>query len=136
MASIAEIQDAVKQENEVVDVPIYQRNGEPYVGLDGEPSTIGVVGAESDKYRQAQQKHLRKLTKGRRRNRTVEEALAARVDLAAQAVVRWSGWDDGKKDMDCTPENVRTVLGVDHILIQVEEGIEEHQRFFSSASTS
>ena len=134
MANIKDIEAARKQEDEVVEVPIYDRAGEPYTAKGGEQATIGVVGKESTEYRKAEARRTRALLKARRAQRTEQDVLNGRIDLAGACVKRWSGWEDGGKEWPCTPENVAELLTVPHILEQIEDAIEGHQRFFRSAS--
>lgn len=137
VADLSAIQEAVKQEDEAVDVVIYDRAEQPYTStVDGSESTIGVVGTESARYQKALAKRLRASVRAGKRNRSDREIMEARVELAASAVVRWSGWEMHGTPWPCTPENVRELLGTPHILAQVEEAIEGHQRFFRSASTN
>jgi len=110
---------------------IYQRNGDPYTALDGTDSTMTVLGSESKAYRKAKRAALRRLlNRSSGRNRIeVEEVEANRIAQAAAAVPEWHGWDDGKTDLPCTPENVSDVLQWEHILEQVEAAIKGHSDF-------
>lgn len=125
----------VEQDEQVADIPIYQKNGEPYTALDGKTqSTVGVLGTESREYRKAKDAISREHLRTRRATLTPEDIRANRVRLAAAVVKRWNGWDDGKTELPLTPENLNQLLAVDHILEQVEEGRESHARFFTNAS--
>lgn len=135
---IQAIHAAVAQEDEGVAVPIYQRNGDPYLAADGTQATITVVGSESKRYRAARHQQYRRISKRVRSGRadaTPEEMERDALDLAAAAVVGWHGWEDGKKPLDLTPENVRRLLAYDHILDQVQAGIQRHAGFFAAASS-
>jgi hypothetical protein len=134
MADIGEVAAAVEQDEEVADIPIYQKNGDPYLGADGSPSTVGVIGSESKEYNRALDKIARK---GMRRGvPSAEETRDRRIDLAAAAVKRWSGWESGGKPFDFSPKNVKHLLGAQHILEQVEAGISRHADFFERGSPS
>ena len=139
MASLKEITRVVAQDEEGAEVPIFQKSGEPYLGMDGEPSTFTVVGSESKRYRQAKHAHLRKMGKRARRSGTnVEPEQMERdsKDLVAAAVIDFRGWDDGKTDLPFTPENVKALLEFDHIFEQVNVGVQSHADFFAGTSGS
>lgn len=128
--------EVAKDENGVV-VPINQKNGEPYVGADGKPATVTVVGSESKRYRAARDAISRKMLRGRRSRLEPEDLMRNRVDMAAAGVIDWSGWESNGKPAPCTPENVKALLlAADHILEQVESGISEHADFFANSSKS
>jgi len=136
---IQEIAAIVENDNEGVEVQIYQRDEAPYLAADGSPCTITVVGAESDRYKAAKRAQSRRLMKRARSGGriTPEESEAEAVTLCAAAVVAWHGWEDAAgKDLPCTPENVRLVLAYDHIFEQVQAGIMGHAAFFASKSDS
>jgi hypothetical protein len=48
--------------------------------------------------------------------------------------IDWHGWESGTKPLDCTPENVRLVLAIEHIRDQVDEAIRGHADFFTGSS--
>lgn len=137
MANFNDIQTEIAQDEEIVDVPIFKKDGSPYLAPDGETQcTIGVRGSDSKKVKTARDANQRKLLRDRRTKMTPEELRANRTTVAAAAIARWQGWtsgDDGA--FDCSPENVRAMLSVDHILEQVEEGITGHADFFAKSST-
>lgn len=136
MASINDVEQAVKRDEEVVDLTIYDKQGDPYLAADGSEATIGVLGSESAAYRKAEARASRRIVKARRTRLKDEDIRVHRIDRATAAVVRWHGWEDGKKALDCTPENVKRLLAFDHILEQVETGIQEHASFFAASSGS
>jgi hypothetical protein len=136
MANLASIKAAVAQEDEGVTVTIYQKDGDPYLGADGEPSTITVVGSESARYKRAKHAQYRRMTKRVRSGRgeaTPEELEQDAVDLVAAAVIGFSGWEDGTTPLPFTPENVKMLLGFDHIMEQVQAGIHRHASFFEGS---
>lgn len=134
MASIQDIEKQVAQDEEVVDLAILQKNGDPYMGDDGSPSTIGVLGSEAKKYRLARDEQTRKLIRGGKGKLTIEENYKARIDTAAAAVVRWHGWEEDGKTLPCSPEHIVKVLKHEHILVQVEMAIRDHTDFFLKSS--
>ena len=140
MASIGDIKQVVAQDEEGAEIPIYQKSGEPYMGLDGEPSVFIVVGTESKQYRAAKRAHLARLHKrARRRSGTTappEEMERDALELVAASVIGFRGWDDGKAELAFTPDNVRALLAFDHIFDQVNVGIQAHADFFSASSRS
>lgn len=117
------------------EVTIYAKGGDPYLGANGEPSTITVVGSESKRVRDAQRASTKRLIRGRRSKLTPEDMEQNRIAVAAAAVVDWSGWEDGDSPLPCTPDNVRRLLQVPHILEQVESAVNGHADFFANAST-
>lgn len=130
------IKEIVASDEVVKDVTIYQKSGEPYLGLDGKPSTMGIVGSESQSYRDEKAALTRDaLQAGRRSRMNDKDVTTNRIRLAACCVKRWSGWDDGTNDLPCTRDNVMALVGAaDHILEQVEEAREGHARLFTNSS--
>jgi len=131
------IKDIVATADEPVTITIYQPNGDPYLGADGEESTIDVLGSESKKYRAASRQVQDRMLNRRRGKLTADDVEKNAIFLAASAVTGWSGWEgeDGKP-MDCTPENVRLLLEIPHIRTQVDEAIRDHADFSSASSRS
>ena len=132
------VKELVEQDNEGVAVPIYQPNGDPYLGADGKPSTITVLGSESKAYKAARRVQQARLfhaaRSGRAGHKTPEESERDAEELAASAVVSWSGWEANGEPLPCTPENVKALLAIDHIFDQVNRGIQQHASFFERAS--
>ncbi len=123
------------EEREAV-VIIYQRDGDPYVALDGSDATMTVVGSESKRVREAKAKLQKKLLNSRRSKMTPDDIRRSRINTAAAGVVGWRGWDKDGKEADCSPGNVRDVLALEHILEQVESAISEHADFFAKPSAT
>lgn len=143
MADITQVREQVAQDEEVIDIPIVQKNGEPFLAKDGTtPATIGVVGSESKRYIAERDRQTKQLIRQNRRRggnteTTPDELRANRVAMAAAAVVRWNGWESNGEPWPCEPENVKALLGSSaDILEQVEDGIERHARFFALRSAS
>lgn len=135
---ITKIAEVAAQAEKGAVVQILQADGEtPYRDeVTGNPSTMTIVGAESPRYKAAHNAILRKLMRLKKSENTPELIGDNRIDQAAAAVVDWSGWTSGNVAAPCTPENVKAVLKLDHILEQVEEAIRGHARFFTSSSRS
>ena len=135
MKQLAEI---VAQDEEPVVVPVHQKNGEPYLALDGTPSTITVVGTESKRYMAAEDAHRKRLFGMMRKSggQTLDPKVSRWEDvrLLSAAVIDWHGWDDGKKELPCTPEAVQELLRFRHIFDQVKAGVEGHADFFMANS--
>lgn len=136
MADFNEIQSEIANDEEIVDLPISKKDGSLYLAADGSPATIGVLGSDAKKVKAARDANQRKLLRSRQQKTTPEDLRASRLAYACAAVVRWHGWMAGDQPFECTPENVRKMLGVDHILEQVEEGIAGHASFFAKSSTT
>jgi hypothetical protein len=132
MASIKQVQASVAKHDTPVAIEILDAQGEKYLALDGTPATISVVGSQSERARRWEDAERERLWKG-----AVRDHDARNLDSVCTAVVDWHGWDDGKKDLPCTPENVRALLGAPearHILRQVENGINNHALFSAASS--
>ena len=130
------LDEAIAQDETPAEQVIYQKNGEPYTGLDGNPSTITFVGTESKRVRAALEANDRRGLRQRRQQITPEDLRENRVNVAIAGCVAWRGWDDGKQDIPCTPDNLRTVFRAEHILQQVEQHISRHADFFANSSKS
>jgi len=136
MANLNEIKQMVAREDEGVAIPIYQKDGDPYLGADGEQATITVVGSESKRYRDAKHAQYRRMSKRVRSGRSdinPEDIERDAIELAAAAVTGFSGWEDGTKPLPYTPENVRLLLSFDHIFEQVQAGVQRHASFFGKS---
>lgn len=132
--NIGDIKALVAKDDEGAVIPIYQKDGEPYMAADGKtPATITVVGSESKKYKAAKHAQYRRMQKRVKRgsgDATPEEIERDAIELVAAAVVGFDGWEDDGKPLVFTPENVKLLLGFDHILDQVQAGIHRHASFF------
>ena len=140
---IRELHAAVAQDDEVIDVPITKRDGTPYLAADGSPSTIGVVGIEAVRYREARHQYSKELIaaaqerpEGEKPDESFHAVTERRIRFAAGAVMRWHGWESEGEDWPCTPENIQALLQVEHILLQVESAVAKRARFFGPASKS
>lgn len=136
MASLEQVESAIAQDEEIVDVVIVQKNGDPYLGPDGKPCTWGVVGRESRSYQQAADAIARRASRPGYKI-TPETTREARLALALGASRRWSGWTDkAGKELPFSPEDARKFLKSSDILEQVEAGISAHAAFFAKLSAS
>lgn len=133
MADITAMQDEIAQDEVGSPVPIYKKNGEPYLAADGTTqSTITVLGSDAKQVRLAKETIQRKLLRQRRTKLEPSDILENRISVAAAAVTAWDGWESEGKPFACTPEHVKLVLKAEHILEQVEAGIAGHADFFTS----
>lgn len=128
--------DAVMALDEVeVEITIYQKDGSPYTGPDGEtPCTITVVGEESKRVMDADQATQRRMLHQRKTRLEPKDILFNRIFRASAAVTKWSQWTDGDDFAEPTRENVRMLLKAPHILTQVEGGITGHSDFSAPQS--
>jgi hypothetical protein len=130
----------VEQDNEGVEVKIEMPNGDFYLGADGNPSTFTVLGSESVKYKEARRAQQRRIFKRARQGggatMTPEESERDAIELAASAVIGFSGWEADGEPLPFTPENVKALLAVDHIFDQVNRAIQRHASFFERASAN
>lgn len=132
MADLGSIQKVAKLDEQVRDIPVYDRAGQLYLGSDGKPSTVGVVGAESATYKKNKAQADRTLGRSGR----VVNADEYRRHYAAGGIVRWSGWEENGKKLECNAANALKVLEFDHILHQVEAGIRRDVDFFDPESVA
>jgi hypothetical protein len=127
---IARIDEIIAQDDELAVIPIYQKNGDPYLASDDKtPCTISVYGPESKAAKKAKRVEWRKLSKRAGQTVEVEEYDASRLEKAAALVADWSGWESNGQPAECTPQNVKALLAAEHILAQVEAGIARHAAF-------
>ncbi len=138
--NVRDLPDIMAQDEQGAVIPIYQKDGDPYLALDGTPSTFTVVGTESKQYMTAKRAHQKRLFKlmNRLRGQDLDPEVSRLEDikLLSAAVTGWHGWDDGEKDSEPTPENVREVLAVPHIFDQVQAGVGAHADFSKANSGS
>lgn len=132
---INSIEAEIAQDENIVDIPIYQKNGEQYTAKDGTPSTIGIVGSDSKSVKAARNTVQRRML---RLGRKAEPAdlLKNRLIIAKAAGRRWTGWELGDTPAPYSEDNLAKLLTAEHILAQVEAGIDGHADFFSAASTT
>ncbi len=130
--------DAVVAESErEATITITRPDGEPYRAADGTECTITFTGDQSRTYRAERERIRRRALNSRKSKVDPKDVDRNRIDIAAAAVTRWSGWEgDDDQPAACTPENVKRLLKAEHILVQLEEGIASHSDFFTSASPS
>lgn len=136
MADIKDVEQQIANDETIVDIPIYQKDGEPYLAPDGSPSTIGVIGSESKRYRRQSDELARRAFRANRGKPKPDEIRKLRIETAACAVERWHGWEKDGKPWACEPAHVQYLLAAPHILDQVEAGISEHASFFVKPSPS
>ncbi len=126
----------VAQDDTPVTIPIYQKDGDPYLAADGTPATIDVVGSESKRYKAARTQITKTMLRSRRARVEPEDLQRNRITMAAAAVTGWHGWENGSDALPCSEENIKSLLEVEHILDQVEAGIAAHADFFKQSSNS
>jgi hypothetical protein len=125
----------ISKDAELVDIPINDKNGDPYLADDGKtPCTVGVYGNDSPQVKRARAAVQRRVFRGKQLDE--KEALKGRIEIATAGVGRWMGWTNGGADYPCTPSNVHSFLQREHILEQVERGIKEHGSLFTTPSNS
>jgi hypothetical protein len=133
MASINDVRASVSQHNTAVKVQIRDGREQWYHGLDGEPSTISVVGKESEAIAAWEDAAKQRVRDGVDIDEVYDE-----VSVLVASVTDWSGWDDGENPIPCTPDNVRALLThpeARHILRQVQRAVNNHHDFFGAASS-
>lgn len=115
-----------------VEITIYNKNGEEYRAADDTPATITVTGTDAKKYRAEKHAIQREYMQSRKAKLSVEDVTKNRIRQASAGVTGWHGWESDGTALECTPENVRALLGIEHILEQVEAGITGHSAFFTN----
>ena len=128
---IGRIDEVIAQDEELAVIPIYQKDGDPYLSASGEPCTISVYGPESKAAKKAKKTEWRRLVKRAGQQAEHDEYESARIDKAAALVAAWSGWEANGSPAECTPQNVKALLQAEHILAQVEAGIGRHAAFLA-----
>lgn len=137
MADFKEVKAAAAADAEPVTVTIFQKDGDPYLGADGKPCTVSVIGTEAPSL----QKARRKIVRAAQRRAMSGQLTDADIDLRdrqelAAAVVGWSGWEVDGKPWPCTHANVMEMLSVEHVRNQVWAGVYQHAVFFEKESAS
>ena len=128
---IGRIDEVIAQDEELAVIPIYQKDGDPYLSASGEPCTISVYGPESKAAKKAKRSEWRALTKRAGQTVELDEYEKTRIDKAVAVVAAWSGWESAGEPAECSPANVRALLQAEHILAQVEAGIARHAAFLA-----
>jgi hypothetical protein len=146
MANIDTIQEEQAQDEVPTAIEIDQKNGDPYLAPESTPEkpvpcTISVLGSDAKRVKLAKDKADRILLRAGRKKLKPSDLRKNRIAIAAAAVTGWTGWTYGPDNapFPCTPENIRAMLSKEHILDQVESGVNdhaEHADFFTSASSS
>lgn len=130
---LGQIETVVAQSEQVATITVFQPNDEPYRGSDGKESTLSFTGSESRAFRAARDSVTRRVLRSRKTRLEADDIERNRIDLAASVVTAWSGWEIGGKPAPCTPENVKALLKVEHILVQLEGAINGHADFFGKS---
>lgn len=126
---IAQIAAEVAQDEEVITVTMMQKSGEPYLAADGSDATISVVGADSKRVKAADDAVQRRLLRRRQRRLEPQDLRDNRIAIASAAIMGWHGWESGGGEWPCVPENAKVLLTADHILVQVEEAVNQPRNF-------
>ena len=128
---IGRIPEIIAQDDEIATIPsILDKKGNPYLGPDGQPCTIGVYGSESKAAKRAKRVEFKKMQQLHGKMDSDDYELS-RVEKAAAHVAEWTGWESDRQLAACTPANVKALLEAEHILAQVEAGIAKHALFLA-----
>lgn len=120
-------------------VEIKDRNGEPYVGTNGQPITITVLGKYSKQARELDRKMTNRTLKEVRRGLdfTADEAEARGIERLAGVCTAWTVEDEKGDVVPFSVENVATFLRVaPWVGPQLEQAIEAPSRFFTKRSAN
>ncbi|MGP2493505.1 hypothetical protein ACTDI4_17980 [Mesorhizobium sp. PUT5] len=119
---------AIKPNTSKVEI-IHPGSGDP-TGL-----VIEVMSQESPAVRKILRRQTDRMIKRRGKKMTAEQIEEDAIERLAASVVGWE-WKGnaafGGKKLDCTPENVATVLGVSWIKGQVQEAVADEAEFFTA----
>lgn len=120
MADLKFIAESLAHRDNPVTVKINDRQGQPYLGLDGNPATIDVVGEEGLLYRRRMESLVQ---------RSDELFTAAAADVPqldrneilsiAAGVVGWTGWDINGHPAELNDVNLIGLLLNRHIRLQL-----------------
>ena len=131
---ITKIAEEVARDEEGSTFTPHDKHGDPYLGADGMPATITVVGSDSKRVRAVKDAQTRRMLRRQRTRLEPADLRNNRIEVATAAVIAWSGWESGGSPLPCTPDHVAELLAVDHILVQVEEEIDRPRNFSTSSS--
>lgn len=134
MADLQQAQEQIEAQETPVAIPIFKPNGEPYEAPDGTQCTISVLGSESKKARQADDINARRILQAQRRRLEPADIRRNQLEKAAALVTDFHGWEENGAPLEFNKDNVRKLLAFDHILDQVQRGINAHADFFTTAS--
>lgn len=117
-------------------VVMKDRGGEPYVGEDGKPATMTILGEFAEPCQQAIKASRRRFLKQVRTNpNELDPDNEASIALGVAAVVAWSGWTLDGQSAPCTPENVRRALTAAPWLRLQVSAVVENPKVFSKSSS-
>lgn len=144
MASIREVQEQIAKQEAALEVKLYRPDGELYMALDGTPSTISVVGAESKRMRRFEEAQRERIRKGvALLDDSPEREREERIERCVAAAVGWHGWDDGQAEIEFSPQALRALLSTTdadgewiggHLVNQLERRITAHGLFSKASS--
>lgn len=122
--------DEAADDNEPVEVPVFDRDGEPYTDADGNPAVFFVLGEYSDKLK----KFERKRTNRNLRGQAALDATALAKQMAEREAAATVDWRIaiGGEVVPFSFENAVTVFTAAPWLgQQVERAIVAHSSFFA-----
>lgn len=103
----------------------------------GKPVTITVAGTYSTRYRKAFEAQRRRIFGRVRRRPDADDAYRQALELVAACVISWEGFTNNGQPYPCTPANAVALFEqAPWILRQVEDAMEDHERFFRPGSPS
>lgn len=107
----------------------------PATGEDLEGTTITLLGQDSDTYRKEVKRRAEQSLNGKGRNKKIDldEAQRKGAETLAKLTTGWTGFEEGKKEVECTFENaVRMYLEYPWLREQVEAFISDRANFIKS----
>lgn len=125
--------DETADDNEAVEVPVFDRDGEPYTDADGNPAVFFVLGEFSDKLK----KFERKRTNRNLRGQAAGDAVALSKQMAereAAATVDWRLAIAGEAVPYSYDNAVQVFTAAPWLGYQVERAIVAHSSFFVKKS--
>ena len=129
------LQAEAASEDTPVEIPLHDRDGEPYVNAAGKPITASVLGEYSAPVRRQIEQNQKALGKLRRPQLTPEMHTANRHKVATAGLSAWGMEDADGQPIPTTLQAVAQVCETaPWILDQLEDGMRRHASFFKSTS--
>lgn len=133
-----------KKEKSTDDTPVEMvlrdRDGEPYVGKNGEPVVWGIVGEYAKVVRDAQRQFQDRVLRAAKRGDdiTLDQSTQESLERSAAAVVFWRNMEDDQGNpVPCNPKNVAAaMLAGEWIVPQFMAVHKGHSGFFDKSSSA
>lgn len=135
---LSDVKSRVARDNETVELPILDDNGEPATDSKGEPVVWLIRGEQCAERRQAEDIENQKMLARQADEATTDDIRTRRIAIVGACVAGWRGMEeeDGSP-LECSRKIVREFLEADRRLLErVERRAKEHSRFLTERSPS